>query len=508
MLTTAQRYQLASKPNSTIQTVPAPVGGWNTRDALDAMDPTDAVVLDNFYPNAGGVFMRNGYQSWATGLGGTVKTLAEYNAGSTLKFIGAAGGKFFDITNTGPVGSPLATGFTSDAWQTVPFLSRVFFANGVDTMQVYDGATMANSTFTGVALNTLVGCAVYQNRLFFWPNNSTGFWFAPLNSITGALAFYDLQAFCPHGGNLVSITTVSHDGGNGVLDFIVFSMSSGDSLLYFGNDPSNPDAWQLIGIYRISPPVSPRAVCQYGADSFITTADDHVPLQQQLVALKVGALPPRSKISTAVQNAVIANRNGFGWQALYYPAGRRLIFNIPNPDGTFYQHVQNTGMPSQPWCRFTGMNAFCWGLFNNKLFFGAAGGVVYQADVGNLDNSNLPIMASGQQAWTTFNLPARKRLTAIRPIIQSQGNINYSFDVGYDYGAINIVAAAASPDNGSPWNTSPWNTSPWSPELTVDSRWRISGGSGTALSVALALSSRTSMAWLRTDFRYEPGIAL
>ena len=77
------------------------------------------------------------------------------------------------------------------------------------------------------------------------------------------------------------------------------------------------------------------------------------------MALKLGQLPPRSKVSTAVQNAVRANLTAFGWQALYYPRGRRLIFNIPNPDGTFCQHVQNTALQSQPWCRFVNMNAYC-----------------------------------------------------------------------------------------------------------------------------------------------------
>jgi hypothetical protein len=56
------------------------------------------------------------------------------------------------------------------------------------------------------------------------------------------------------------VTTFSHDGGNGVTDFIAFIMSSGDCLIYLGNDPGNANAWSLVGIYRLSPPVGPRAV--------------------------------------------------------------------------------------------------------------------------------------------------------------------------------------------------------------------------------------------------------
>ena len=33
--------------------IPAPVGGWNARDSLDAMPPTDAIKLVNWIPRAG-----------------------------------------------------------------------------------------------------------------------------------------------------------------------------------------------------------------------------------------------------------------------------------------------------------------------------------------------------------------------------------------------------------------------------------------------------------------------
>src|SRR6185312_15643555 len=487
MLSRADRLKLAAQ-NTVAPPIPliAPVKGWNTRDALDAMDPQDAIQLDNFYPDASGVIVRNGFTPYATGVGnGAVQTLAEYHAGAVNKFIAAASGNFYDISSGSPVGT-IATGFTSNAWQTVYLLSHLFFFNGLDTAQVYNGSSFSNANFTGVTLSTLVGGIVYQNRLFTWANGSTGFWYAPLNSISGALNFYDLSQWSPRGGNLVAAATYSHDGGNGVLDFLAFIMSSGDCVIYYGNDPGDVNNWQLIGIYRISPPVSPRAVCNYGAEAFLTTFDDHVPLQQQLVALKNGALPPRSKVSTAVQQAVQLAGSDFGWQALYYPKGRRLIFNIPNPDGTFDQYVQNTGMSytdnftgmtTSPWCRFVNMNANCWGLFQNNLYYGAAGGMVFQADTGSLDDLGA-VSAVGQQAWNMFQNPMRKHFTAARPIVESTANIAYTFGVGFDYGNINIETTGATNAVGSPWDTSPWDPSPWSPESAVSTLWHASGGTG------------------------------
>lgn len=511
ILTRQQRLQAGAQPFTAPITIPSPIKGWNTRDSLDDMDPLDAVQLDNWFPDAGGVNVRAGSVPFATGLGGgPVETVAEFDGGGSSsimanQLLACCGGSIFNVS--GGLPNQIATGFQNDRWQNAGFLGHQFFVNGQDPAQIYDGTTFAAAAFTGVATTTLIGVWLYQQRLFFWQPNSSGFWYAQLNSISGALAFYDLGAFCPRGGFLVAMTTSSYDGGNGVLDYAVFMMSSGDALLFSGNDPALSTNWSLLGEYRISPPVSARAVTDYGGDSFITTYDDHVTLQQMFTALRLGEMAPRSKVSKAVQDAVRANPNGFGWQALYYPRGRSLIFNIPNPDGSFDQHVCNTGLPGQPWCRYVNMQAVCFALFNNLLFFGSSGGTVWQADVGNLDGTQ-PVEAISQQAWNKLGSSQRKRVAAARPVVQSTGAISYEFAVGFDYSALDIPIPIMTPAFGSPWNTSPWNTSPWSAEVTIDPRWRVGGGSGTAVGFGLTVGSAQAVQWLRTDLRLESGESL
>lgn len=509
-LTRAQRLQLASQPVFQPIMLVGPTKGWNTRDALDTMDPQEAVTLDNFYADYGGLKIRNGYAPWVMGLPGPVRTLSEFDAGPVRTFIAAAGGGLYDVSAAGDPPVQLASGFTSDTWNTELFLSRLFLCNGADPVQVYDGATVAAAGFTGLPEGTLLaGVRQYQQRLFFWAQQSTGFWYAELNSISGPLTFYDLAAWAPAGGNIVTITSFSHDGGAGVADMIVFAMSGGDHLVFLGNDPSNINFWALQARYRLSPPVAARAVCRYGAEAFMTTADDHVPLQAQLVALKLGQLPPRSKVSSAVQAAVGAMPGANGWQALYYPRGRRLIFNVPNPDGTFDQHVQNTGStPDLPWMRFRGMPAECWALYRDALYFGATDGTVYQADIGTLDNGQ-PIQAIAQQAWNDLNSPQRKRVSATRPLIQTTGGaMNLTLRLGFDYGPLQAPVLIAVQTTGSPWDTSPWDTSPWSSESTVTTQWHVGGGSGVAVSVGLAVASSTGATWMRTDLKGEIGQAL
>lgn len=505
----ADRLAAGAKPFDEPTQLSSPIKGWNTRDALDAMDPLDAVTLENWFPSYNGCMIRNGYVPYASNVGSApVQTLAPFSAAGSTKLLAAASGSLWDVSAATSSPAQLASGFGSDQWQTVNFSGKLFLVNGTDPAQIYDGTSVAPAAFTGLTGSPLYGVQVYQQRLYFWQKFSTGFWFGPLSGIAGPLQFYDLSQFTPLGGTIVAAVTFSHDGGAGVDDVIAFIMSSGSALLYIGNDPSNFNDWALVGSYRLSPPISVRSVCQYGAEAFLTTTDDHVPLQQQLVALKLGQLPPRSKVSGAVQTAISANPNGVGWQALYFPAGRFLLFNVPNPDGSFSQHVQNTSTPDQPWCLFSGMNGYCWTVHNNNLYFGAAGGAVYQAWTGNLDNNATPVMATAQQSWNTFGVPRPKRVTAVRPLIEAFSPLTYTFGLGFDYAPIDVDIDVATTNLGSPWNTSPWNTSPWGSQTIVSTQWSVGGGDGTAISGQLVVASAEPVTWLRTDYRFEIGNAL
>lgn len=82
------------------RTVPAPVGGWNDRDALAAMDPADAVILKNMFPLPSKVMMRKGYTAHVTGLPAAPETVMGYRpATGTAKLFAAASAAFYDCTS-------------------------------------------------------------------------------------------------------------------------------------------------------------------------------------------------------------------------------------------------------------------------------------------------------------------------------------------------------------------------------------------------------------------------
>lgn len=493
--------------------VTAPIKGWNTRDPFEEMDPLDAITLDNWYPDFAGVTTRNGSVPYADlSASAPVQTLASFVSGSTATLLAACDGKISTVS--GGVGSSVGSGFGSDIWQTANFNRHQFWVNGTDAAQIYDGATLAATGFTGVSTATLSGIGVFHNRLYFWTGNDPVFWYGPVNGISGALSQFDLSMVSLTGGNLVAVEVLSYDGGTGISAYTCFFMSSGEVLMYGGTDPSNPSNWALVGRYLIAPPVAKRAIARYGGDIYIANADDHQQFSQLLAALKLGDTPPRTKVSGAARSAYLAGAALPGWQALYYPSGRRIIFNIPNADGTFSQHVYNTS--TKAWCRFLNQNAYCFGIFQDGLYFGAANGIIAQADVISSGDLGAAITTIAQQAWQLFTSALKKRIAAVRPVVQGSGPANFSFGLSFDYQTaieFSILDATIAPSSNSLiWGSGSWGAPRvWGATATgglTDPRWRIGAGEGAAIGLTMMSATIIPLTWIRSDFMLERGAAL
>ena len=80
--------QKAKQNTAKTASVPAPIGGWNARDSLANMSPTDAVQLVNWFPTPTDVTMRKGYTvssilTTATGVR-TISSITFVNVVATL----------------------------------------------------------------------------------------------------------------------------------------------------------------------------------------------------------------------------------------------------------------------------------------------------------------------------------------------------------------------------------------------------------------------------------------
>lgn len=489
---------------SQIFPLPAPVGGLNFKDGLSNMPPLDAYLLDNFIVNRTSVSLRNGYTSFATGMGSdTVDTLAAYSGASSDKLIAATDGKLYEISTGTP--SSLKTGLTNDYWSTVMISGILLFFNGADTPQKYDGATVADATYTGSGLTATKLCHVnlYRSRLYMVEENSLKFWYGDTSNVTGALTDFDLSRIFRNGGKLLWTATWTRDSGTGMDDLFVAATNKGEMVVYQGSYPAGSD-WALIGRFQIPELIGRRSYFTLGGDLVLVTTQG---------AFNVSSIIQDGTIVQATEQisnnvnpifAVLAKSYAAttGWEAINYPRGNYILVNVPISTTQSVQYVCN--ILTKKWARFRNQNARCWAVYGGSLYFGGANGTVYKADTGYYDDG-APIEFAAGQAYNLFGQSTNKLFTMIRPLITLQSEINLFMTVRTDFKTTTeLNELQTEPINSSPWNTSPWNTSPWTVPQTM-SEWYDCGTFGRYGSVyVLGQANNTPLEWHNTDILIEP----
>jgi hypothetical protein len=504
---------IARKAVVSASSLPAPIGGLNARDAIAAMKPTDALILDNVFPETSDVRVRNGYTKWATGLPSTVDTLMTYATGAGRKLFAISNGSIYDVTTSGAVGSPVVTGLTNSRWKYVNVGTAggqfLYAVNGVDKPLLYNGSTWtaidaaSSPAITGVTSTLFSNVGLYASRVWFVERSSFRVWYLPVSSIAGAASSIDLSPLFKLGGYLVSMVTWTIDNASGVQEYACFVSSEGEIVMYVGTDPSSASAWQKQGTFRIGRPVDNRSFCRVGSDVIIVCADGFFPLSKAL-------LTDRTQTSDAVSNKIgqLANSDvatyaaNTGWQIHLYPIGNKLIINVPASSST-YQYVMNT--ITGAWCRFTGWNAYCFENFGDQLMFGGSGYVAW-ADHGNIDDTSA-ITFDIKPAFSYFGSRAQKRFTMVRPLMQVDGTLNLLIDLNTDFQDKPPQSAPALSQGGAAqWNTAPWNTSSWQSGTALRANWQSVNGIGYAATLRMRGTTKNQTVILQsTDFVYERG---
>src|SRR5688572_3178959 len=178
-------------------------------------------------------------------------------------------------------------------------------------------------TISGVGLTpaNLNGINIHKSRSYFWDSRTQDFWYSAVNALGGALTKFPLGRVSGTGGNLVAMGTWTKDGGDGQDDLACFFLSSGEVLIYAGDNPGDAAAWALVGRFTIGAPMGVRAVQKVGADLVVSTVDGYQRLSLVLsggrVDGKVGSFS--DKIRNAVLEATKLYAANFGWQIALYP---------------------------------------------------------------------------------------------------------------------------------------------------------------------------------------------
>lgn len=457
------------------------------------MKPTDAVIMENWFPRESDVITRLGHTLHCnTGEGAfNVETIAEYKAGATRKMLVGCHGKLINATTSTP--STVGTGFTSNRWRWVNFGERLILVNGADAPQDWDGTTLTATAWSGsgLTITTLSDVCVFKERLFFIEKDTLNFWYASLQAITGALVKFPLKYSGSFGGVLKGIGTVSIDGGSGPDDIILFYLSSGEVIAYQGSDPGVAADWARIGTFQIGPPISSGApLLQFGSDLLAITESAYTPITRVMPFGQTQGkeLDLSNLISEAVSTAVKLYKDNTGWQATFFPQGTKLLVNVPRSASAFDQHVMNTS--TRRWCKFTGWNFPCFGLFDNGLYGGGIDGKVYECDTG-FDDNDAAIVCDLQNAWNYFGDPGReKNFTMARVIFDAVSDPQAVMSIGVDFeiAVPTSTVETADVESSAEWDVAEWDEDEWGGSTRTIRGWQGISGQGYAASMRLRVS--------------------
>ena len=507
----------SQRPRTTNVSVPPPVGGLNTRDSIDAMAPEDAILLDNWFPTTGKITLREGYASHATGVGsGDVKTLIEHHAGDTRKLLAiGSNGTLYDATSAGSSPSSLKTGLSSAIAQTAEFDGNTIFVTGADTPFKFNGSSASDLSITlsdSSSVTTLDGVHVFKNRVYYWRGTDQQFYYsATVNTLEGNFTLFPLNRVGNFGGDLLMVTTLTQDGGEGIDDLIAFVMTSGEVIVYSGSDPSSATDFALVGTFRIAEPVPHiRAAIKLGGDVAVVTKEGIIAMssvfRSATVAQKAQALS--EKIRGSFIDQVATTGTTAGWELFLSPNGDKMFCNYPtgNTANPHEQFVFNPVVGA--WCRFTGINSFTWGKFNGDVYFGGAGGVVYKFSSDSASDAGSVIQADCRTAFNYFGDRNRiKQFASVQPFLESEGTLTISTALSTDFDN-NFVAFATSTfdSSGATWNVAAWNEEEWAGSVSRTRPRLATAALGYAASMRLKVSTSTqTVSWLSASYGIKPG---
>lgn len=369
------------------------------------------------------------------------------------------------------------------------------------------GAYTINYAITGVNSATFVHVNLFKNFLFFVQENSMEVWYLPVGQVAGAATKLDFGGIARMGGFIQAMGTWTIDAGQGADDYAVWVTNNGEAIVYNGTNPDAAETWALKGVWQLGQTYTRRCFLKWSGDLLLLTQDGLVPLA---AALQSSRLDPRvnltDKIFYAISQEASLYSGNFGWQINFFASENMLIINVPSTTGVqqFCMHTI-----SKAWCSFSGINAKCWELSYDQMYFGGNGFVGRFWDSYS-DNGN-NITAQVQQAYSYFDAPGQqKRFTMIRPIFQTDNGlpgilvgINTDFDAQNSLGAVSFNAINTATGT---WDNATWDDQVWGGNLALTKLWQGVTGIGYSGGIIMKVASQgIDVRWVSSDYVMERG---
>ena len=505
--------RIGSPPTSDVQVsqpkvFPAPRRGLIQNDSLALPQGEGAEVMDNWFPTPQGARMRRGSIKRAYVGPADIRSFMTYETGGVKKLFAATPTAIFDVTapaNADDAVAPSLSGLHNGAWSSVQFPNsagdpNLVAVNGADHMKRFDGANWMDITdtsvpmkITGIETNKLSMVWAFQNRLFFVQGNTMSAWYLPTLSYGGAAKELPMGSTFTKGGVLLFGGTWSTDSGSGMDDMCVFVTDMGEVAVFQGTNPDNIDTWSKVGTYIIGKPLGKNAFFRTGGDIAIITDDGVVSVSQIMQKDRAGlasvaiTFPIESLWRDIVFSRAFA---GYDFSAVVWPTESLLLIVVPAfAGGTKYSLVANA--KTGAWCRYTGWDARCAVIFNDKLYFGTSDGKVIQGETGGSECGE-PYAASVLPRFDDMGSPAFKSALHARCVMRSNNKFEPIVFANADYTTIVPSAGISYGDaSGNVWGGAVWGESTWgqaeSKKYLTD--WQSVAANGVALSAGVVVTS-------------------
>lgn len=513
MMRKPRRVSHAPQQRDSVGTaIPAPVKGWNARDAVADMDPLYAIDLINWFPGTATVNIRPGSVAWVPGFPAAVECLMSYSAGTTAKLFACAGAGIYDASLQGALPG-ISQAIANPRMLYINFATAagnyLICVNGTDPMYRYDGTTWTavTSAITGFDTHLASYIALHKQRIWMVKKDSMSLFYLDPLLFAGAAHEFPVGAFFKRGGAVLAVESWTFDGGDGVDDYLIIASTNGEILVYKGTDPSSATTFAIVGLFRVGEPIGTKCLTRFGGDLLYLSSDGLGPLSKILLTASVDRA---QQLTDTVKNAFLTYANlyktTFGWSAVIHPAQGAIIVNIPLVlDSQSVQFVMN--IITGAWCQFQGWNANAVEVHQGDFYY-ADSTTVYKGWVGVSDNG-ANIVAYCQQSYNYFGSPgAQKKCPMLRPTFSSSSPVNLSLGLSVDFQNDTSYSTVAAIGSGAGvWDTGVWDTAVWGGDGSITRNWAsVPAWPGTAFSLRLRIATNNStVAWTSTDFLFEKG---
>lgn len=484
---------------------PAPVNGINTREAVGALQPTEARSLENWFPFGTSLRQRNGRAVSSSGMGSSpVLTLDVYQGESSQKLIAVSDGTIWDASGT-TASSLYAGSYTDSRFQTAMYNGYMYGVNGIDTPWSYNGSTVGALGWTGTALtlSNLVNVAYVRNRVWFCEKSRARVWYGGIGDISGTLTAFDLGQVAG-GGYCMAIGSWSRDAGDGMDDQTVFIMSTGEIIIYEG-DPGG--TFSKIGAYNGPEPIGRQCYTRVGGELIIWTKAGLIPITAYLsgIAYDARAYGNHGKVAPSLTSDWQSYSSNTQW-AIGQAEGA-IYLSVPVIDGSSHKiWVMNTR--NGAWTTYPNFPAPCMAELNGTLYFGGYGGQVY-SHTGNDDDGD-PIIMRARGAYVAPNAANKMKADAVALDMTVTGDLSgrVGFDVDFNENALPTGQAIISQSiNTTPWGSS-WG-SPWGRKNQFPGQYIGTLGYGQFFGLALeAYGNSDQVEWYGARALMTPSGAL